>query len=97
MAKESRRRYAINFDLTIQQLRQFVDAEHLGKAYGQITRYMEKHGFSHRQWSGYISDKILTKPELLEFTMELHKSFLLCQWIEYVLLDDDRGDGGKDE
>lgn len=75
MAKESRRRYAINFDLTIQQLRQFFDAEHPRKAYGQIARYMEKHGFSHRQWSGYISDKTLTKPELLEFTMELHKSF----------------------
>ena len=36
---------------------------------------MKKHGFAHRQWSGYISEKAMTKSELVDFTMELHKAF----------------------
>lgn len=75
MSKDSRRRYAINFDLTIQQLRLYFDAEHPRKAYGQLARYMCKNGFSHRQWSGYVSNNTMTKPELLEFTLNLHKTF----------------------
>jgi virulence-associated protein VapD len=55
LARESRRRYAINFDLTIAQLRKHYDKDHPKSAYGKIKRYMLKHGFSHRQWSGYIS------------------------------------------
>ena len=75
MPKEVKRRYAINFDLTIKQLEEHYSKEHPKKAYGQIARYMKKHGFSHRQWSGYISDKTLTKSELIDFTSELHKNF----------------------
>ena len=42
LSKDSRRRYAINFDLTIQQLRLYFDAEHLRKAYGQLARYAKE-------------------------------------------------------
>ena len=75
MPKEVKRRYAINFDLTIKQLEEHYSKEYPKRAYGQIARYMKKNGFSHRQWSGYISDKTLTKSELIDFTSELHKNF----------------------
>lgn len=75
MPKEAKRRYAINFDLKIQQLRQYYSETNPEGAYSKISRYMEKNGFFHRQWSGYISDKTMSKSELIDFTMKLHKEF----------------------
>ena len=75
MPKEIKRRYAINIDLTIEQLRQFYSKERPKGAYGKISSFMKKNGFSHRQWSGYISDKTMTKSELIDFTMKLHQIF----------------------
>lgn len=72
---EARRRYAINFDLSIAQLRAFYDKGHPKTAYGKIKRYMLKNGFSHRQWSGDISNNTLSRPELYAFTKDLHKTF----------------------
>lgn len=78
MANESKRRYAINFDLSIKQLEEFYSKEHPKRAYSEIKKYMLTHGFFHRQWSGYISKGTMTKPELLQFTKELHNHF---QWL----------------
>lgn len=75
MAKASKRRYAINFDLSIQQLEQYYSEEHPKRAYAVIKKYMLSHGFEHRQYSGYVSIQTLSKPELLKFTMELHNAF----------------------
>lgn len=75
MPKEVKRRYAINFDLTIKQLEEFYSSEHPKRAYDELKRYMIKHGFSHRQWSGYISDNTMSKTELIDFTTALHEAF----------------------
>jgi virulence-associated protein VapD len=75
LARESRRRYAINFDLTIAQLRKHYDKDHPKSAYGKIKRYMLKHGFSHRQWSGYISNGTMSRTDLVDFTTALHREF----------------------
>lgn len=75
MARVSKRRYAINFDLSIQQLKQHYSEEHPKRAYSDLKRYMLSHGFEHRQYSGYVSLQTLSKPELLEFTMDLHTKF----------------------
>jgi virulence-associated protein VapD len=40
MPKEIKRRYAINFDLSIKQLEEFYSKEHPRKAYAAIKRYM---------------------------------------------------------
>lgn len=75
MPKEIRHRYAINFDLTIEKLREFYSDTNPKSAYSKIKNFMEKHGFTHRQWSGYISNEAITKSELVDFTMELHQTF----------------------
>ena len=74
MSKEIRHRYAINFDLTI-ELREFYSNANPKGAYSKIKNFMEKHGFTHRQWSWYISNKAMIKSELVDFTMELHQTF----------------------
>ena len=75
MHKETKRRYAINFDLTIEQLERFYSATNPKGAYSKIRSYMKKNGFTHRQWSGYISDRTMTKSDLVDFIMELHQAF----------------------
>ena len=75
MPEEIKHRYAINFGLTIEQLRKFYSKTNPKGAYSKIKSYMKKHGFTHRQWSGYISDKVMTKSKLVDFTMELHQTF----------------------
>ena len=75
MAKEFRRRYAINFDLSIEKLREHYSKTHPKKAYTDIKQYMLKQGFTHRQWSGYVSEKTMSRPELAEFTVQLHEHF----------------------
>lgn len=75
MPKETKHRYAINFDLSIQQLELYYSKTNPKGAYKKIARYMYTHGFSHRQWSGYISDKTMTKTELIDITLGIHKEF----------------------
>lgn len=75
MPKETKKRYAINFDLKIEQLRQYYSSTNPKGAYGKITSFMKRNGFEHRQWSGYISKHTLSKSELIDFTMKLHKEF----------------------
>ena len=75
MSKEARHMYAINFDLKIKKLEMFYSKTHPKNAYKEIARYMYTHGFTHRQWSGYISDKTMTKTELIDFTLALHEAF----------------------
>lgn len=75
MPKEVKRRYAINFDLKIADLKRYYSSSSPKKAYEEIAGYMAVNGFSHRQWSGYISDGTLSKTELLDVVTDLHKTF----------------------
>ena len=75
MPKETKHRYAINFDLIIKQLEEYYSKSNPKGAYKKIAHYMYTHGFSHRQWSGYISDRTMTKTELIDFTLDIHKEF----------------------
>lgn len=75
MANEFRRKYAINFDLSIEKLRDHYSSDNPKRAYADIKKYMLSNGFTHRQWSGYISNKTMSRPELAEFSIELHNRF----------------------
>lgn len=75
MPKEVRRRYAVNFDLRIADLKVYYSNSNPRHAYKEIAKYMAEHGFTHRQWSGYISESTMTKTELIDFTTDMHKKF----------------------
>lgn len=75
MPKETRRRYAVNFDLKIADLRKYYSATNPKGAYKEIAKYMEKNGFSHRQWSGYISEGTMTKTELVDLQRKCTEYF----------------------
>ena len=75
MPETKKHRYAINFDLSVKQSEIYYSATNPKGAYEKIRRYMSTHGFTHRQWSGYISDKPMSKAELIDFTVDLHRTF----------------------
>lgn len=75
MLKEVKRWYAINFDLRTADLKVYYSKTNPKQAYKEIAKYMAEHGFTHRQWSGYISGGTMTKAELIDFAVDMHKTF----------------------
>lgn len=67
--------FAINFDLSVNKLRNYYSTTAPQKAYKELSRYFLEHSFQHRQWSGYISTIPLSKFDLLDLTNNIHKEF----------------------
>lgn len=70
---------AINFDLKTKSLKKYYcktnnPFEYL-KAYKEIQNFMEKNGFSHRQWSGYISNRSVDKSEIVLMAKRMTEKF----------------------
>lgn len=72
-------RKAINFDLDIAALREHYPNRNYLYAYKNISRFLEKEGFEHRQWSGYVSKEPLSD-------MQTHK-ILDAMFEKYVWLE----------
>lgn len=72
-------RKAINFDLDTKKLKEVYcttnnPLEYL-KAYKEIKTFMKENGFSHRQLSGYSSDKPMSKTQVERFVEKLTDEF----------------------
>lgn len=70
---------AINFDLDTKALKKYYcksnyPLEYL-KAYKEIKQFMKENGFSHRQWSGYVSDEALSKFQVLRLVHKMTNQF----------------------
>lgn len=68
----------INFDLSSENLRTYYNKNRT-TAYKEIGRFLESHGFIHRQWSGYISKEKISLKEVIELTKMIYKEF---PWLE---------------
>lgn len=55
---------ALNFDLDTKKLQESYPDKNWRKAYNDIERYLISKGFSHRQGSGYISNKELSERKI---------------------------------
>ena len=64
---------AINFDLDTNNLRKYYNRYQ--QAYSDLLRFFKKNGFSHRQGSGYVSEKKLTSADIIDLIDELRKTF----------------------
>ncbi|MBR1442316.1 MAG: vapd [Firmicutes bacterium] len=76
MTDESRK--AINFDLDTKALKQYYPKKgflaHLG-AYKDIEKFLLKNGFSHRQWSGYVSKEPMPYYSVADVINNLSKKY----------------------
>lgn len=62
---------AINFDLSINKLKQHYPGSNYRKAYEDLRRFFVAHGFSHRQGSGYLSNEKLTGADIFDLIDDL--------------------------
>ena len=61
---ERKYRKAINFDLSVHELEKYYPDYR--KAYYDVKRFFKKHGFEHRQGSGYISRDMLAQADIAD-------------------------------
>jgi virulence-associated protein VapD len=73
--KKAMCRKAINFDLDTKSLKTYYPGKNYRKAYSDIKVFMEKEGFNHRQYSGYVSNEKLSMQKITSLTKRLSKSF----------------------
>ena len=70
---------AINFDLDTKLLEQEHPKKDATVAYKEIGKFLKKHGFEHRQGSGYISKKPMFDTDVKRLVLQMQKQH---PWIE---------------
>lgn len=82
MAEQKKRR-AVYFDLDTNEMKKHLSSVPLG--YACIKRSFQKQGFSHRQGSGYISNKALVSAEVLDAIENVVKeNTWLCDCVKTI-------------
>ncbi|MDE6529585.1 MAG: hypothetical protein K2K96_02295 [Lachnospiraceae bacterium] len=77
---ETEKKYrAVNFDLSIDKLKEHYSETNPKGAYRDIRRFLEKNGFEHRQGSGYRSTSDMTDADALDVMRAMYKSM---PWID---------------
>jgi virulence-associated protein VapD len=69
-----KRRKAVNFDLDTTTLRKLFGEPGRRGAYIRIGRFLKKHGFEHRQGSGYQSIGTLSDAEITDIVIALYEA-----------------------
>lgn len=75
--KEEFTRKAINFDLDTKALQVIFKSKNpfvYMAGYRQIGKFLKKNGFTHRQWSGYVSKEPMTTLSVTKITRQLNRS-----------------------
>ena len=66
---------AINFDLITKELAKYYPNKNPRQAYRDIKAFLVRHGFEHRQWSGYRSVQRMSNVELMDIVKALNERF----------------------
>lgn len=82
---------AIYFDLDTKALKKYYP-KNRRNAYREIENFLKDNGFSHRQWSGYISNIKMSSMDITTLNRKLWKKF---PWLEQCANKFDVTDIGK--
>ena len=77
MVSDDFTRKAVNFDLDTNALKKVFKSNNpfvYLKGYKQIGDFLKMNGFTHRQWSGYVSKKPLTPVQITTIVKGLNKA-----------------------
>lgn len=66
---------AINFDLDTHKLKELYPGNSYQNAYDDLRRFFKRHGYSHRQGSGYISDEKQSTADIYDLMDELSTAY----------------------
>lgn len=76
--KEKKRIYAVNFDFSIDRLKEFYPNRGITQAYDDVKRFLTSNSFEHRQGSGYMSVVTLSEAKFHE---KIDKMFKKYPWM----------------
>ena len=79
-AKKSRK--AINFDLNDNLLKKYYPSKSYKNARRDIRKYFEARNFSHRQYSGYVSNNFILMADAVNDVKSLSKQF---RWLNLTV------------
>ena len=77
MVSDDFTRKAVNFDLDTNALKKVFNSNNpfvYLKGYKQIGTFLKLNGFTHRQWSGYVSEKPLTPVQMITVVKGLNQA-----------------------
>lgn len=74
----AKHRKAINFDLDTHALKEYYPKPDYRGAYKDLKAFFSKHGFTHRQGSGYVSERALTTADIFDLADMLAGE---CPWM----------------
>ena len=63
-----------SFDLSIQFLNQHYPKVDINQSWSDIAKYMKSNGFSHRQYSGYLSLDKMNESQMVKAAMDMYKA-----------------------
>lgn len=70
---------AVNFDLSVAALKEHYPNSDYLQAYKDVRRFLERNGFEHRQWSGYITTKHMSDTQIQYILDVMFKKY---RWLE---------------
>ena len=71
-AKQNKKK-VIHFDFDTKRLQQFYpNIKNWRKAYEDMKNFLKSNGFTHRQWSGYVSDKALSELNVYDIIADMY-------------------------
>lgn len=77
---------AINFDLDTRLLNDYHPSGDYHRAYYDMKKFFRKHGFYHKQGSGYVSQKKINSQDIYLLIDALYEE---CEWITYCVKEFD--------
>lgn len=66
---------AVNFDLDTHKLKELYPGNRYKNAYDDLRRFFKRHGYSHRQGSGYISDEKQSTTDIYDLMDEVSTAY----------------------
>ena len=66
---------ALNFDLNDSLLRKYYPSNNYKKAWSDIKSFLIKSGFTHRQYSGYVSENNLSMSKTILIIKKMSKKY----------------------
>lgn len=73
---------AINFDMNTKHLIQYYPSKSYRNAYRDIHTYLVNSGFIHRQYSGYVSENMISMIHVILIVRRMSKYF---SWLAYCV------------
>lgn len=79
-------RKALNFDISDSRLKKFYPPKSYKNGWKDINKYLQRNGFLHRQYSGYVSKNIISMIDVIHIVENMSE---YLNWLGYCIKEFD--------